>query len=106
MVREKVKAGAHWFTYDFQDLIDELRPVQNGLGTQNGIHVNEGVTNGVANGVTSNGVINGFSEVRTNGTSNGFSNSNGYAEEVRPKVKAAVNGLPVRAETQISNGFH
>ena len=106
MVREKVKAGAHWFTYDFQDLIDELRPVQNGLGTQNGIHVNECVTNGV----TSNGVINGFSEVRTNGTTNGitngFSNSNGYAEEVRPKVKAAVNGLPVRAETQISNGCH
>ena len=24
MVREKVKAGAPWFVYDFQELIDEL----------------------------------------------------------------------------------
>ena len=111
MVREKVKAGAHWFTCDFQDLIDELGPVQNGLGTQNGIHVKEAVMNGVANGFASNGFTNGFtdghSEAQTNGTSNGVSNgitngfSNGSTEQLRSKVKATAYSLPNGVETVV-----
>ncbi len=30
MVREKVKAGAAWFVNSFQELIDQLAPLENG----------------------------------------------------------------------------
>jgi len=87
-VREKVRDGAPWFVYSFQELIDELRPLENGQishgeqplengqisnGEQplenslsNGEHTEqiEGYTNGKiqhhkSNGVHCNG-INGF----------------------------------------------
>ncbi len=36
VVREKVKAGAAWFVYSFQELIDQLAPLENGEATANG----------------------------------------------------------------------
>ena len=65
MVREKVRDGAPWFVYSFQELIDELRPLENGQ-ISNGEHVEqiEGYMNGKIphhkpNSVHCNG-INGF----------------------------------------------
>ena len=62
VVREKVRDGAPWFVYSFQELIDELRPLEEDQ-TCNGTHTEqlEGYTNGwdkCTNGFTEKGFTN------------------------------------------------
>lgn len=62
VVREKVRDGAPWFVYSFQELIDELRPLEEDQ-TCDGTHTEqlEGYTNGwdkCTNGFTEKGFTN------------------------------------------------
>ena len=70
MVREKVKEGAPWFVYSFQELINELRPLE----THNGTHSEqfEGYKEGKVWHSKSNRM-----EIDTNGTANSSSLLNG-----------------------------
>ena len=70
MVREKVKEGALWFVYSFQELIDELRPLE----THNGTHSEqfEGYKKGKIWHSKSNRM-----KIDTNGTANSSSLLNG-----------------------------
>ena len=69
MVREKVRDGAPWFVYSFQELINELKPLEEDQ-THNGTHTEQ--LNGYRNGQIFHSKSNGM-RIDTNGTPNGSS---------------------------------
>jgi len=87
VVREKVRDGAPWFVYSFQELIDELRPLENGQ-ISNGEHT-EGYTNGAT---VEDKYTNGF----TNGYANGYTDMSNELAHVKRKtlpIVPVVNGV-------------
>ena len=89
MVREKVRDGAPWFVYSFQELIDELRPLENGQ-ISNGKHVEQ--IEAYTNGATVEGkYTNGF----TNHYTNGYTDTSSELAHLKMKTLATapvVNG--------------
>ena len=91
-MREKVKDGAPWFVYSFQELIDELRPLENGQ-LSNGQISNGEHTEGYTNGATvEDKYTNGF----TNSYANGYTDTSSELAHVKRKtlpIVPVVNGV-------------